>query len=143
MTRQQRMMRNAIDHVNCVAGQPRDVQKKYGGLCHNFPVMIRQCGLCQAMAFMASKGEEPHRLILDHAQEQLGLRQQNGQLRAPAEFAQLVAGWGASEYALKTRLTLQAFTFYKRFAESILDVKAGEGLEDAAEREEPGEEGTP
>ena len=143
MTRQQRMMRNAIDHVNNVAGQTRDVQKKYGGLCHNFPIMIRQCGLCQSVAFLASKGEDPHRLILNHAQEQLGLGQPNGQFLTPAEFAQCVACWGTSEYALKTRLTLQAFTFYKRLAESILDVKAGEGLEDAAEREEPGEEGTP
>lgn len=131
MTRQQKMMQIAIDHVRSVPAGDKD---KYGGLCHNFPVMIRQCGLCQAVAFLASKNEQAHQLILQHAQEQLGIvPQQNA-----ASFARTISGWNATTYALKTRLIMQALVFYKRFAESILDVDAagaGAALETQTEAE--------
>lgn len=146
MTRQQRMMQRAIQDVQALERSNDDLKNKYGGLCHNFPIMVRQCGLCQAVAFNAAKAkdsgkEKAHKLILEHAQGQLG---ENNPLD-PSAFAASVAGWPTQEYVLNTRLLLQAFAFYKRFAESILHVEASDAGGDAGagpdEQEPEGEDG--
>lgn len=60
------------------------VRKLYGGLCHSFPVMVRTCGLCQAVAFSEDKktktGDKEsdrniaHRLLLQHVAELIGVK---------------------------------------------------------------------
>lgn len=126
-TRAQQDMELAAKLVQEVTGHDKETQQIYGGLCHSFPVMVRTCGLCQAIAFSQAKAgggdgsrERAHRLILQHVQkvlEELGV--QDDLLRALREAS-------ASDYMLYTRRVLSAWVYFKRFAESILKVSSGQ-----------------
>ncbi len=93
--------------------------KIYGGLCHSFPVMVRTCGLCQALAFSESKkaaGEgrgEAHEKLLEHVAKLLDKQ----------TAASAVQQMNASEYMFATRRVLAAWIYFKRFAVSILKVE--------------------
>ncbi|MGC8667882.1 MAG: type III-B CRISPR module-associated protein Cmr5 [Chthonomonadales bacterium] len=105
------------------------VRKIYGGLCHSFPVMVRTCGLCQALAFSEAKAKggegsraEAHALLLQHVAELIGANQSSplGHVRKAK----------AIQYMLYTRRVLDAWIYFKRFAESILEVKSAKEAED-------------
>ena len=49
-TLSQATMQQALDLVREVVGKPEQVRTIYGNLCHEFPVLVRTCGLCQAIA---------------------------------------------------------------------------------------------
>jgi len=94
----------------------------YGRLCHNFPVMVLTCGLCQAVAFSLAKRDDPkgnknrreaHKALIEHVEAIAG---------APVEEI-----WSGStlDYILYTRRVLAAWIYYKRFAVSILGVEDG------------------
>lgn len=127
-TRAQQDMELAAKLVQEVADLDKETYKEtqqiYGGLCHSFPVMVRTCGLCQAIAFSQAKAgggdgsrERAHQLILQHVQEVLGV--QGDLLRALREAS-------ASDYMLYTRRILSAWVYFKRFAESVLKVSSGQ-----------------
>lgn len=105
-------------------GNVADVDSnRYGGLCHKVPVLIRTCGLCQAVAFMESKKakEKSHERMLQHIASILGVD--------AGELATAVAQMPTVEYMHKTRLLLEALLYYKRFAVSILKTEADSGGE--------------
>jgi CRISPR-associated protein Cmr5 len=126
MTRAQRDLVMAERLITEVTGKDREVQKIYGRLCHSFPVLVRTCGLCQALAFSEDKatpsnGEETprnkaHRLLLRHVAEILGVKSALKAVRS-AE---------AAEYMLQTRIVLGAWIYFKRFAVSILNVDSAQ-----------------
>lgn len=109
--------------VSEVMNKPEDTRKIYGGLCHSFPVMVRQCGLCQALAFSEAKSasnesgrSEAHKLLLQHV----------GKLIDNQNPLATVREEDMTHYILHTRQVLSAWIYFKRFAVSILDVEAGE-----------------
>ena len=103
----------------------QEVRKIYGGLCHSFPILVRTCGLCQALAFSKDKatvsegGSKPrhqaHQLLLDHVAQVLGSPGQ--------DVLALIAKESAADYMLHTRRLLSAWIYFKRFAVSILKVE--------------------
>lgn len=109
------------------------IRKTYGSLCHSFPVMVRTAGLCQAVAFSQAKAQadderikKAHAILLQHVGKVLSTVEpsvdQNGLLSA-------VRNANATTYMLYTRRLLSTWIYFKRFAESILKVKAGEDQE--------------
>lgn len=125
-TRAQQDMELAGRLVGEAAKLPEDVKQIYGGLCHSFPVMVRTCGLCQAIAFSQAKAagdndssrnqrQQAHALLLKHVAQVLGVQ---GDLLASVRNA------SASDYMLYTRRILSAWVYFKRFAESILKVSS-------------------
>ena len=127
-TRQQHHMSLALDHITEVAGHPEGVRTIYGGLCHSFPILVRSCGLCQALAFVAAKAAPStergtaHTLLRGHIAAAFAL--QPGKLLDTIRAAEMPA------YMRHTRTVLDAWIFYKRFAVSILKVEsAHEGEE--------------
>jgi CRISPR-associated protein Cmr5 len=127
-TRAQQDMELAARLVQDVRSQDKETQQIYGGLCHSFPVMVRTCGLCQALAFSQAKAcegkdarEKAHRLLLEHVQKVLAL---NG------DVLQVVREASASQYMLYTRRVLTAWVYFKRFAESVLEVKSAASVEE-------------
>lgn len=130
-TRAQSDMELAARLVKDIAKQYPDLHHEtrliYGGLCHSLPVMVRTCGLCQALAFAESKGSGDgsramaHRLILKHVGELIG---QQDPLAAVREADTV-------QYMLYTRRVLSAWIYFKRFAESILEVKSAKEGQDA------------
>lgn len=111
-------MKLARCRVEIVASKPEEnVRKIYGGLCHEFPVMVRTCGLCQAVAFSLDKAQsnEAHSLLLDDLSAVLGV--------ARNQLPTHIEGMKTTEYMLATRKVLSAWLFFKRFAVSILRVR--------------------
>lgn len=110
--------------VSVVDARNQEVKRIYGNLCHSFPVMVRTCGLCQAVAFSADKAANDtdrataHRLLLEHIGTLLGA--DNNEPLATLRTANAV------EYMLHTRRVLAAWIYFKRFAVSILQIEAGD-----------------
>ena len=72
-TGSQRAYALAVELVSEVAAKPDPVQKTYGGLCHEFPMMVQGTGLAQAAAYHEAKASggdahrvEAHELLLQH-----------------------------------------------------------------------------
>lgn len=132
-TRQQRYLTMALDHVGDVKKQTGkdETHRIYGGLCHSFPVLVRACGLCQALAFVEEKaGRENSRgkaylFLREHVAAQLGLKE-------PARLLEVVGGkeTTTAAYMRHTRTVLAAWVYYKRFAVSILAVESASNGED-------------
>lgn len=91
----------------------------YGSMAHKFPVLVRQAGLIQALSFVYTRGKEAHKALLE-------------------DLAQVVAGQSAKafidqctsaelmQYMWLTRQTLSALEWFKRFAQSVLEVEPGQ-----------------
>lgn len=135
-TRSQEMMKMAADHVTAVKEQEQDraandrpIAKKYGSLCHQLPVLVRTCGLCQAVAFLESKAaghdaeSQSHGLVLRHMRSVMDT---NGISLAGNVLSKAISTVPTQEYIHATRTILQSWVYYKRFGESILGVDAGE-----------------
>lgn len=115
------------------AGQPE--AKKYGGMAQQLPGLIRTAGLAQALAFAESKNQQkmnkpypPAREMLDHL-ARIVLSDPNAtillfseQVRAPST--------DLAAYMRLTRRSLEVCLWFKRFAESKLDVKPGDEVND-------------
>lgn len=119
-TRAQKDMEAAFNLVTEVSNKGDDVKKIYGGLCHSFPVMVRTCGLCQAIAFSQDKATpdsdrgKAHSLLLKHVATLIGLQ--------PDSLLGEVLKVDARQYMFYTRRILSAWIYFKRFAVSILKV---------------------
>ncbi len=136
MSRQQDLMGQAIEHITRHPVDPHNEaitkwNKIYGGLYHKLPVLIRTCGLCQALAFVNSKTKaegnrgSAHQAVMSEVTEVLsrhcGVSPRQGD---EGGILNAVRGLNSRQYALATRILLQSLVFHKRFAESILGVEA-------------------
>lgn len=138
-TRQQRYLRAALEHAQAlvrVHGKDSPVCKTYGHLCHTLPVMVRVNGLCQALAFVHEKAEEKgengqsekpqavaYKRLREHVAATLGL---DGSTVAPGDLLTTVMMADVGDYMRYTRVILESWVYYKRFAASVLDVPSGE-----------------
>ena len=115
---------------------PKDKQKIYGSLCHTFPLMVMRSGLSQSVAFVLVKAKlqdrledrhkesMPHKVFLENLASLSGLLLDEG--RVPRKFQEKTHELELFEYMRITRKILAASIWYKRFAESLLGVEAGE-----------------
>lgn len=139
MTRQQMYLTRALEDVTAVKEGVASEQTRtvYGGLCHSFPVLVRAAGLCQALAFVEDKAcvpaagdrAEAYKLLRRHVARHLGV----------AEPAQLLHAMqadsnGVVAYMRQTRVILDAWVYYKRFARSILQVDSAQAADEAEVR---------
>jgi CRISPR-associated protein Cmr5 len=93
--------------------------KEYGSMAHKLPVLVRQAGLVQAVVFVETRGKESHKQLLNDLAATLG--------KVDAKtFREECQKTDLAEYMWLTRKTLAALEWYKRFAESVLNVKPGE-----------------
>ncbi|MBO1438272.1 type III-B CRISPR module-associated protein Cmr5 [Meiothermus sp. CFH 77666] len=119
MTREQKRAQSAFERVSRHQGQDTTWRDQYGGMAHKLPVLVRQAGLAQALAFVESRGKEAHKALLDDLAQTVGFSR--AELLRKSREARL------SEYLLLTREVLAAAQWYKRFSQSVLDVEAGAG----------------
>lgn len=132
-TVEQELMAKVHAKVNARTQLGGEAKKKYGIWCHNLPAMIAQCGLAQAVAFMDSKRADAKpgfgELLADlQAVPGLPPVAQN------QSFVQAVASWSTADYLFATDRIQRALVYFKRFAISVLGVKA----EDAQDKEAGG-----
>ena len=93
--------------------------KKYGAISHKLPILIHTAGLIQALAFVESRGQDIQKLLLADLNATLGLND-SPTLLERVRSAEL------GEYMRLTQQIMAALLWYKRFAQSVLDVDASE-----------------
>jgi CRISPR-associated protein Cmr5 len=137
-TRAQKYSRLAYEHISQLDqdNELNDVQKKlYGSICHDFPIMVLRSGLAQTVAFLlikAESGKLAYQKFLQHLSSITG-----GTVDETfSGFQQRIQQMELGEYQRTTRTLLNAAIWYKRFAESLLKVRAGESVADTEETEE-------
>ncbi len=117
-TLQTRDQKYAVDAYNRVKTVHETARDRYGSMAHKLPILIRTAGLAQALAFVNARGKEEHKRLLNDLA--LTLKQQNRE-----NLAETAMNAPLSEYIYLTQQALAALLWYKRFAQSVLDVQPG------------------
>lgn len=115
-TREQDYAAKIYQQVSRVPGRDG---KKYGAMAHKLPILIRTAGLAQALAFVEARGEAQHQQLLKDMAEVM----EEGTREALLERSRTA---GLGEYMRLTQKAMAALLWYKRFAQSVLGVEAGE-----------------
>ncbi|MBV8857229.1 MAG: type III-B CRISPR module-associated protein Cmr5 [Acidobacteria bacterium] len=108
-------------------------QKKYGSMAHKLPVLIRTAGLAQALQFVEARtksDDAPEKKLLTHLAQALGFTDGDG-MSARERLLEKSRTEGLGAYMRLTQQSLAALLWYKRFAQSVLNVEAGEDDEGA------------
>ena len=95
--------------------------KDYGRLANYLPVLVKKAGLAQALSFAEAKGGAGDKRLLEDLQtaiNEIGGRQIN--LMESSRKAEI------SEYLWLTQQVMTALHWYKRFVQSVLNVKQGD-----------------
>lgn len=109
--RSQKYAQRAFGLIQKVKDSNKQV-KEYRTLALNFPTMILQSGLAQAIGFLQAKGKEEHLLLLAHIAELLG--ENKDSLHKKILEADL------SHYQLLSRQALEAASSLKRYTQALL-----------------------
>lgn len=110
--RSQKYAQEAYSLVAKVQGHQLETQ--YRTLALNFPNMILQSGLSQAIGFLMAKGKEEHQMLLEH----LAVLVLNKPVK---EFHQTILEVDLTHYQLLTRQTLEAASWLKRYTQALLE----------------------
>ncbi|GMV34421.1 MAG: type III-B CRISPR module-associated protein Cmr5 [Chloroflexi bacterium CFX1] len=94
-------------------------RKQYGSMAHKLPILVRTAGLAEAISFVESRGKDGHKVLLKDLGE-IVLEGNGGNFAEESRSAEM------QKYMYLTRRTLLALKWFKRFAESVLEVKATE-----------------
>lgn len=109
--RSQKYAQRAFGLIQKVKDDNKQV-KEYRTLVLNFPTMILQSGLAQAIGFLRAKGKEEHLLLLAHIAELL--EENTDSLHKKILEADL------SHYQLLSRQALEAASSLKRYTQALL-----------------------
>lgn len=121
-TLQQAYAQKVYHEVECFGQQyAKDTpeRRQYGSMAHKFPMLVRQAGLIQALAFVHTRSKHAHKRLLEDLAEVVADQ--------PADaFVSQCREADLSTYMWLTRQTLSALEWFKRFAQSVLEVDPGE-----------------
>jgi len=90
---------------------------QYGSMAHKLPILVYTSGLTQALAFVESRGNPAQHSLLED------LAQVTAECDKP-HYLELSRNSGLQDYVYLTRKTLIALKWFKRFAQSVLEVDA-------------------
>ena len=94
-------------------------RKKYGAMAHKLPILVRTAGLAESLAFVESRGKGPQLNLLEDLAQVVSAETRD-------VFAEKSRTVEMQEYIFRTRRTLLALKWFKRFAQSVLGVEATE-----------------
>lgn len=129
-TRDQRYAEKIFEQVSAFKRQhpqPKNNKlREYGSMAHKLPVLIRTAGLAQALAFVAASGQKkpPHKQLLEDLAQ--AIAHQTGDQQIATQLLDRSRTEPLGNYMKLTREALSALLWYKRFAQSVLDVEAGD-----------------
>lgn len=121
-TREQKYAASAYQAVNALSKSGLEDKQSYGGMAHKLPILIHTAGLAQALAFVDARGKASQRQLLTDLAGTIG-KASKDTLLASARNAEL------SEYMHLTQQIMDALLWYKRFAQSVLDVDSSTMLQ--------------
>lgn len=126
-TRAQQDLRRAVSAIQPLQKCSADEQKNYVSRAKQFPALVMTVGLAQAVAFSEEKAgkqgalAKSHEKLLEHVAQILDLGQE--------KLVDHICQASTTEYLHMTRRVLQAWVYYRRFADSML--KSAESAESA------------
>lgn len=109
--RSQKYAQRAFGLIQKVKDDNKQV-KEYRTLVLNFPTMILQSGLAQAIGFLQAKGKEEHLLLLAHIAELL--------VENKDSLHKKILEADLSHYQLLSRQALEAASSLKRYTQALL-----------------------
>ena len=101
-------------------------RKQYEAMARKFPVLVRQAGLIQALAFVQARGKKDAHNKKDAHKTLLEDLAQVVVSQSTDEFVRQCRDADLTVYMWLTRQTLGALEWFKRFAQSVLEVDPGE-----------------
>lgn len=116
-TRDQRYATHIYQKVRAISQMDEKKAKSYGAMAQTLPILIHSAGLIQALSFVDSRRENKDMLtqLLNDLAETVE-QKDAAQLLIAAQTASL------GEYIYLTQSILDALLWYKRFAQSLLDI---------------------
>ena len=90
-------------------------RKKYGAMAHKLPILVRTSGLAEALAFVESHGKESQLVLLEDLAQVVSVETREVFTKKSREAE-------IQEYMFRTRRTMLALKWFKRFAQSVLGV---------------------
>lgn len=136
-TRKQKMFLDSLKRVTDVANMPdKKVAQNYGGLCHKFPILIRNHGLMQTYAWIDSKASGDQKVPLNKAYKVLSghiasaLGVQENELTSKISEADL------QTYMRYTYTLMDTWVYHKRFAVSILKAESATAADEDVSAEQ-------
>ncbi|MCB9128782.1 MAG: type III-B CRISPR module-associated protein Cmr5 [Ardenticatenales bacterium] len=106
-----------VEAIESNTNQGDKLRSQYGSMSHKLPVLIRTAGLAQAISFVAARGQQGAKTLLDDLSVVVG-QEDGDKLQKKVLEAKL------PEYMRLTQEALYALLWFKRFAQSVLDVDA-------------------
>jgi CRISPR-associated protein Cmr5 len=124
LTHDQKYASAAYEHVTAIErGKDEKSQRSYGSMSHKLPILIYKAGLVQALTFVEARGSDIQKQLLDNLAASINIKDRENLLKEAREA-------NISHYIYLTQQVLAALLWYKRFAQSILDVDASDSGED-------------
>lgn len=111
-TRDQKYALDVYKKALLIKDKDKEYRNSYGGMAHKLPILIRTSGLAQALTYVKSRGNDAQQQLLND----LAATLQTPNLATVAITAQL------PDYMYLTQQTMAALLWYKRFAQSVLNV---------------------
>ncbi|MFZ1753940.1 MAG: type III-B CRISPR module-associated protein Cmr5 [Caldilineaceae bacterium] len=114
-TREQKYAESAYNQVHAIWAEGEKYHKQYGSLAHKLPILVRQAGLSQALAFAATRKPDAQQKLLKHLAATV-IDDSFEELLNQSRQKPLL------EYMRLSENVMLALTWYKRFVQSILGV---------------------
>ncbi len=124
LTREQAYAADVFQKVSAAKADKDVTVKKYGATAHQLPLLIRTAGLVQAVTFIESRKDDSLNRLLDDLAQTIGKKDR-------AELIECSRQAKLSEYMRLTQQTMAALLWYKRFAQSVLEVTTTTAMTDA------------
>lgn len=126
-TREQKYAESAYNLISEIGKNGDAYHQKYGSLAHKLPILVRQAGLAQALAFAATRKPAAQQKLLEHIARTV-LDSDMDTLLHQSRALPLM------QYMHLTDDVMLALTWYKRYAQSVL------GIDPTTEDEEIGQD---
>lgn len=116
-TREQRYAESAYNQIHDIWANGDAYHKKYGSLAHKLPILVRQAGLAQGLAFAATRKPAAQQKLLEHIARTV-LDADTRTLLDQSRTMPLL------QYMRLTNDVMLALTWYKRYVQSVLGIDA-------------------
>ena len=95
-------------------------RKKYATMVHKLPALITSAGLCQALHFVQSRGNEDQKELLDHLAKQL--RRVDDEIRDADALLKKVREAKLTTYLRLTHEATLCASWYRRMVQGVLKI---------------------
>jgi len=116
-TREQKYAESVYNQIYAIYASGEAYHKKYGSLAHKLPILVRQAGLAQALAFADTRKPPAQKKLLEHLAAVV-LDSDVRTLLTQSRTLPLLP------YMRLTDDVMLALTWYKRYVQSVLGVDA-------------------